>query len=400
MNIILRHRDSLRLIKIRFLHIKLLQRSILFLCLVLINSCVSEFIPRITEEKELLVVEGLITDQPEPCIIKISKSMPLEEAGAATPIGGCTVTVSDDLGNIYSFSEAGEGTYSSSTGNFQGVIGRSYTLHIMTNSSNKNLTYVSDPMELKKVPPIDSIYYEKTIIEKSQENFPGIDGCQILLNTHDPENNCKFYRWDYSETWEFRILFPVPNNICWISDNSNNIIIKSTAVLGKDRIIRYPINYISNATDRLKKRYSILVNQYSLNEAEYNYWEQLQNLTVQVGGLYDLIPASVPNNLRCIENPEEKVLGYFSVSAKSSKRIFIENNFSGIIDPYANCISDTLHTDYIAGIAGLNTTVWILLLHKGSFSSPGYTIITRSRGCADCTVRGTNIEPDFWKVGK
>jgi hypothetical protein len=133
-----------------------------------------------------------------------------------------------------------------------------------------------------------------------------------------------------------------------------------------------------------------------MNEDEYIFWEKLQNLTQQVGGLYDIIPFSIPSNLQCVENPNEPILGYFSVSAKSSKRIFIKDNFSGIIDPYADCISDTLHTDYVDNIPGLNTSFWVLLINKGSFSSPGYTVITDSRGCADCTVRGSNIEPDFW----
>jgi hypothetical protein len=372
----------------------------LFSFLVVTGGCVTEFIPRVNEDKELLVVQGLITDQPEPNIIKLSKSMPLGDTIAARPLSGCSVQISDDAGNNYNLSETIAGTYITDPNIFKGIIGKKYTLHIGLNNGYNTIRYESDPMELKPVPPIDSLYYEKTVIEKSYENYPGIDGCQILLNTHDPGNNCTYYRWDYSETWELRILFPVPNMICWISDNSNNINIKSTAVLDENRIIRHPVNYISNSTDRLKIKYSILVNQYSMNENEYIYWEQLQNLTVQVGGLYDMIPASIPNNLRCIENPEEKVLGYFSVSAKSSRRIFIKDNFSGIIDLYADCISDTLHTDYVDNIPDLNTSFWVLLIQKGSFSKPGYTVITDSRGCADCTVRGTNIKPDFWQDDK
>lgn len=81
----------------------------------------------------------------------------------------------------------------------------------------------------------------------------------------------------------------------------------------KTGIDRHPVIYISNLTDRLKTKYSILVNQYSLNEDEYNYWKKLKNITVSVGGLHDIIPSLIPSNIVCIENPGEKVLGYFSV---------------------------------------------------------------------------------------
>ncbi len=369
--------------------------QILFLLiLLLLNSCITKFVPSINENKELLVVQGLITDQPESDTVKLSISLPLGEVSTARPVSGCIVKISDDLGNIYSLNECQAGTYITDSGSFKGVTGRVYTLHITRNSDNGNLNYESNPMEMKPVPPIDSIYYEKTVIEPASENFQGVDGCQIYLDTHDPSDSCKYYRWDFVETWELRLLFPVENNTCWISDRSHNINIKSTAAFNEATISRYPINYISNLTDRLKTEYSIIVNQYSLNEDEYNYWEEIKNTDVQVGGLYDLIPASVPSNIRCIENPGEMVLGYFSVSAKSSRRIFIKDNFPGIINLYSDCIADTVIGNAV--IPGLNTSVWTLIDIPAVTPNPRFRVFTKIKGCADCTVRGTIIEPDFW----
>ena len=176
----------------------------LFLILLLLNSCVVQFIPEVDEVKELLVVEGLITDQPEAYVVKLSKSLPLGRKNVAKPLKGCIVKVSDDLGNTYSFKESVAGTYLTDPTQFRGVIGRWYTLRISTNTTYNNLNYESFPMELKKVPGIDSIYYEKKTIREKTEDFQLVEGCQIYLNTHDPENKCKFYRWEYSETWEFQ----------------------------------------------------------------------------------------------------------------------------------------------------------------------------------------------------
>ena len=372
---------------------------ILFLLLLLITSCIAQFVPELNEEKQLLVVQGLITDQQGNSIVRLSKSLPVGLKSAARPLSKCIVTLSDDTGNNVVFSETVPGTYVPLT-LFHGIIGRSYTLHINTNTDSNNLTYESFPVEMKPVPAIDSIYYVKTVIEKPAEFFKGINGCQIYLNTHDPENNCRYYRWEYSETWALRLNFDVPNHNCWISNNSKDIFIQSTASLSEDVIKNLPLTYITNATDRLKTKYSISVNQYSMNEEEYNYWDKLKRLIEQTGGLYDLVPSSIPSNLSCVEIPEDKVLGYFSVSSVSTKRIFIKDNFEGIIDPYSDCVSSTLvgGDDYIEG---LGVTVWTLFDSPPiPFSSPRFRVFTRTRGCADCTVRGTNIKPSFWEDDK
>ena len=369
---------------------------IIFLLIIqLSSSCITQFIPQISEEKELLVVQGLITDQQETDTIKLSKSLPFGHINEATPVSGSKVSISDNMGNSFGLKEIKNGTYITDANNFKGVPGRYYTLHINTNSDNLN--YESLPIEMKAVPQIDSLYYDKIVVEQPSDNFKGVDACQIYLNTHDPSDNCKYYRWDYSETWQLRLLFDVPNQTCWISDRSHAINIKSTAAFNDATINSLPVNYITNATDRLKTRYSIEVNQYSLSEEEFNYWEKIQNVAIQVGGLYDIIPSSIPSNIHCIENPEKVVLGYFSVSAKSSKRIFISDNFEGIINQYANCVTDTIGTD---NPVGLNETVWILVYHKCSIPCSSTFEITTHKECADCTTRGTTIKPDFWTDDK
>ncbi|MFA5818560.1 MAG: DUF4249 domain-containing protein [Bacteroidales bacterium] len=376
---------------------KNIQQIILFSFLLLLNSCIVQFIPETDEDKELLVVEGLITDQPGANTVKLSKSLPLGRKNVAKPLKGCIVKISDDLGNNYSLKETVAGTYVSDPAKFQGIIGRWYTLHISTNTTYyNNINYESYPMEMKPVPPIDSIYYEKKTIREKDEISQAVEGCQVYLSTHDPANNCKFYRWEYSETWEFRLPYDVPNSKCWISNNSDRINIKNTSVFEEDRINRYPLNFISNVTDRLKVKYSMLVNQYSLNEDEFLYWEKLQNISEQVGGLYDITPAAIPSNIYCLNDPNDKVLGYFSVSAISSKRIFIKDYFKGIINLYTDCISDTIVG---AGpIPNLGISVWVIITINDAM--PPSRVITDNRGCADCTVRGTNKEPVFWKEGK
>jgi len=344
----------------------------------------------------LLVIEGLITDQPEAYNIKLSRPDHLGMNTVPRVVTGCNVTISDDFNQSFSFTEKTPGIYTSDPAKFQGIIGHFYTLHISTPGTNNSMNYESLPMELKPVPPIDSIFYEKVTFQEANGTSAGQEGCQVFLNTHDPDNNCKYYRWEYTETWEFRLPYTVPKNTCWISNRSDIINIKNTAVLDEDKISRYPLNLVSNLTDRLRVNYSILANQYSLTEDEYLYWEKLQNVSQQVGGLYDMIPSGIPSNVYCLNDPNQQVLGYFSVSAKSSKRLFIKDHFAGVLTQYTDaiCIADTVFGSNNP-IRDLNTFVWVII--DQPLPPPGLRVITRIKGCYDCTLRGTNIRPDFWQ---
>jgi hypothetical protein len=81
------------------------------------------------------------------------------------------------------------------------------------------------------------------------------------------------------------------------------------------------------------------------------------------------------------------VLGYFSVSAKSSKRIYIEDSFRGLVNLYSKCPVDTI--GYYEAFPS-----WYWVIEADPFL--GYKVLTDKEYCADCTTRGTTIKPDFW----
>lgn len=371
---------------------KLIKQIVFFSVFLLLNSCIAQFLPKTEDDQEMLVVDGLITDQPGNNTIKLSKSLALGNKDEEKPLMGCSVSITEDDGISYSLAETAPGTYITDSTKFRGKIGSRYILHINANNNfTTNNTFESIPMEMKPVPPIDSIYYEKKTIRQN-ETGPLSEGCQVFLNTHDPTNMCQFYRWDYSETWEFWLPYSVAKRHCWISNNSIAINIKNASVLAEDRIDGYPINFVSDQTDRLSVKYSMLVNQYSMTEDEYLYWEKLQNISEEVGSLYDITPAPISSNITCIEDPNVPVLGYFSVSAKSSKRVFIKDNFLSLLDLYSDCPYETIFNG--AEIPGLDVFVWII--DANPYAVPPYQTTTKKHGCADCSVRGTPIKPVFW----
>jgi hypothetical protein len=381
-----------------------------FLLIIATFGCVKQFIPETGADPKLYVVDGLITDQPGRKSVSISRSIPLGTKSESDPVMGCNVWISDNLNNKYQLSAAGPGIYVTYA-DFSGGIGRRYTLNIEIagfappfNTKYFN-TIKSLPMELLPVPEIDSLYFKRINITQ-EDGFatPG-EGCQIYLNTSDANNYNRFYRWDYDETWKvIAPAYPLAiNRICWITNKSEEINVRTTTGLIENRIDHLPVKFISNQSDRLNWRYRIAVNQYSVNEDEYNYWSDLEKISDNTGSLYDIIPSSINGNLFVPGDPDKQVLGYFSVSSKRSKVIYIDEFFKGVFSTYQYCLRDTIketnlvHFLFPYEIYREQGYWFVMDDWMNPVKSKQMVIVTKDRGCVDCTVRGTTEKPDYWE---
>jgi hypothetical protein len=374
----------------------LLKLLALILLISMTVCCVKDFAPVTDEYGHAIIIEGLITDQPAGSYVKLSATYPLWRRTAPKDVSGCTVSISDDLGNLYILKETFKyGVYSADYMNFRGAVGREYTLRVNTTKEFGFLTYESEPTRMIPVPSIDSLYYQKKIIKDPRST---LEGCDIFLDTRDPESRCQFFKWEYLETWEYHLPFEKIDKTCWLSVSSDGILIKNSTGFSGGAIKKQPVLSINNPVEKLNIKYSILVRQYSLNENEFLYWDRLKNLTDQTGGFYDIIPSDLPNNLYCVEDSLRKILGYFSVSSVTSKRLFIKEKFQGSDISYNGCMTDFIYTNRPDTIPGLDINIWILEDHLNE--KPPYIVCTRNKSCVFCEARGTSIKPDFWDDDK
>ena len=352
-------------------------------------SCIREFDPGIDTNQELLVVEGLITDQNRSNKILLSRSTKVGMPVGGSPVSGAIVSIADENGSITTLTESPAGTYSTDSTLFRGRTGGSYSLSIKINDR----IYETGFIEMKPVPGINSLYYEKVVINSSRDTADIDEGCRIYLDSYDPTGECLYYRWDYNETWEYVIPYAVTNKECWVSDRSQEIQIRNTSLYSQARIEKFPVLFINNESDRLKETYSILVRQYSINEEEFIFWEKVKNVSENVGNLYDVTPVAIKGNIRCCSDPDETVLGYFSVSAVTEKRLFIHDHFFGLPHFMTYCATDTLSG--MLPETGLNSEYWVI--EDFSDEIPPFWVVTTYKECADCSTRGTKERPSFWE---
>lgn len=357
-------------------------------------SCVEPYDPpAIDNLVDLLVVDGFINASDNSAFVRLSKATPLDESSTGIPETGASVVIEDDEGESVVVNENAPGSYTLSGELFS--FSKKYRVVIIT-KNGKN--YYSDLIELTRTPVIDSLNWK-----------PGIQhhGIDIFVNSHDDSNMTHYYHWTFEETWEYTsnyptafriqsgVVIPIEENLyhCWLSENSNEILVGSTMQLSADVIREFRLLSIPIPSLRLSHRYSMLVKQRALSKEAYEFYSQLKKSTESLGGLFDPMPAQVLGNLRS-ENPNEPVLGYFSGGEVTEKRIFIRypDLPPELLElPRYSCPMDTVTLAEVA-----NTGNIILINSYGSPAILGYTTAP-NRNCMDCRDEGgTIVRPDFW----
>jgi hypothetical protein len=373
--------------------------------------------PYIASPGSYLVVEGGINAGSDSTVIKLSRTVSLSSNLTSNPVLGANVSVESDQNVVYPLTETGNGNYSSAGLNLDNS--HQYRLSIKT----ANDQYLSDLVPVLNSPPIDSVNYAITG-----------SGINIYSSTRDPTNTVKYYRWDYQETWIIHSFYssgfvsngdtvgvrPPSQQVyqCWASDNSSNIIIGSTARLSQDIVYRNPITSIVSSSEKLGTEYSIQVRQYALTADAYNFYVNLQKNTEQLGSIFDAQPSQINGNIHSVTNPAEPVIGFISAGGTSASRIFIKNQQLPnwvTVSPYTldTCPLDTEYFVYYPPPGGIfpfyqedefynydKPGFLSLLIPVAGIQPPGGKLIGHSGSypaCVDCTLRGTNIQPSFWK---
>ena len=365
----------------------------------LVFSCIDPFAPKINStDSNILVVNGYLDASTGSATIQLSRSTNIADVLSSPAELKATVTISSSGGIIYQFIEQGGGDYLAT--NIKIDAQQSYTLKILT-KDGEQYSSVAEPV--KTTPSIDSVSW---VVDSFNS------AVAIKVNTHDPQNNTRYYQWDFVETWEYQTKYNssyeyVGNTIvprtkdisrCYKSATNQAIIVGSSTKLSLDVIRDFQINSISQSSAKLARRYSILVKQHALTREAYEYWSVLKNNSESLGSLYAPIPSQLVGNISNINNKSIPVIGYFSIYSVQEKRIFIKNSQlpKNIISQtgYESCQSNSIDLKDLP----LPASYLFLTPIYVPFPPPtiiGYEVV--NAGCADCRLAGGSITvPDFW----
>lgn len=372
--------------------------TVLVALLLAVNACIEPYEPPLDDaDVNYLVVDGFLDATAGVATVSLSRTLPVTSEQLFERESGATVHIEDGAGIIFPLAETDRGKYTGIVSN--AATDQRYRLQIRTAS---NRAYVSDFVAIIQTPPIDSITWAVAA-----------DGVQFSVTTHDPTGRSRFYRWKYTETYEYNSTFnslyrfendqPVSRRpeesifTCWTTNESTDIKVGSTKQLHEAVIYKSPVMFIPAGSVKVSRRYSLLVKQHAISEEAYQYWLSLEKSTENLGGLFDPLPSEAVGNIHGQTDPGETVIGYFNAGTVEEKRLFVRRNelpveitwnSSGI----HGCMRDTVY------LADLDQVYQPTTLILDAIYNPlliGYT--TSEAACADCRVLGgTTTRPPFW----
>lgn len=381
---------------------KLNSIKFLLVYILFVVACKKPFVsPANNKQHNYLVIEGVINmGNNAVTTILLSRTTQLSDSIQFKAETSARVSIiAEQGGATYTLSAAAPGEYKSNALNLQ--LTNRYRLNIQTTDG---MEYLSEFVTGKITPSIDSIGWGQR-----NDSTKNVD---IHVSSTDPLNNTKYYRWDFTETWQYRAPYitnyGVQNGLiflrdssnqiynCWKTANSTQIATASSIALSKDVISRARIHTILKDNERLGIRYTINVRQYALSAEAFTYWQILQRNTQQLGTVFDPQPSQLKGNYFNKTNPAEIVIGFLSASSITERRLFIDNKELREWNHIPNNITCNTVSTY------QNPIDYRIYNYPDSTYGPYYFvtggIVLLKYDCLDCTRKGgTNIKPAFWQ---
>lgn len=329
----------------------------LFLFLVVLSdACIDRYdLPeQIVDPK--LVVDGSITNQPGPYQVHLYTAFDVNTfVNNPNPVRNAIVKISDDAGNEETLTEITGGVYQTAPDGIQGVIGRRYQISIVTASGE----YYSEPQELRDPGTIDDLRYSFHLNSINQEDpSKPQHAVQFAIDSRGGSEQDNFLRWRWSSVFEIKnspelktiqagkppVTIPVPPpcsgykpalvgiekfNICtccncWVYEQSEVAMVSKNALINNDKFTNVQVAKIPVDTRNFDVRFYFMVDQLSVSEEVYEFWKLIEAQQAGEGSLFQPNSVRVRGNIKSTTNPDEQVLGVFSVAGLTSRQLFID----------------------------------------------------------------------------
>lgn len=378
-------------------------KAIFIFALFIMGACVEPYSPPASiGDINFLVVDGFINASTQSVAVTLNHAIPLTEGKPSPPEAGANVTVQNETGESIVLAEVKEGVYEADNLNIDDS--KNYRLRIVTADGK---SYTSGYVPIKQAAVIDSISWKAKV-----DGADNQQGVTFYVTGHDPNNSTFYYRYKFSETWEYRValnsdfkkdgyipVYRSPDEqvyTCWRTVNSTSILTASTKKLTQDVVSLLPINFIPSGSRQVGRAYRMNLTQMSISQEEYEYWQLIKKTTESLGGLFDPLPSQVTGNIHNDADASEQVLGFFSGGYVAEKETYL------VYTELPGQLQHVTPFEFVCDVKIIPIgQLWLVgdNIFINSIGIPPTAYSSAPAMCADCTyLGGSNVKPAGWPL--
>jgi hypothetical protein len=330
----------------------------------LTEGCVERLeIEQIGVSKLPIVIEGFISNQTGPYVVKIKQSFTVGTSSSyEAPVSVKKLTVSDNVGNEEDFQEVKTGVYQTSANGIQGVVNRVYKLRVELLNGK---VYESTPDTLRAYGTMDSVYANlRTFSELNGTKKHFID---IYFDAHSEYSGSYYFIWKFKGTFKvvtsaeldkneepcgdidctgcsicnrvqkcsgirnfgtprdpiFRRVGPCLCCTCWYNIFNDSPILSDYQLVQSGKFIRIRAGVIPIDDWILQHKIYADVNQFSVTRQAYLFYKAIKDQQEGSTSLFQPASGRIPENFNQTIGIKEPVLGLFYAASVQTKTIVL-----------------------------------------------------------------------------
>lgn len=305
-------------------------KKYIVLLAILFSACKKYYIPEVDKMQSLISISGLLSNESGSLYVTIANSTPFGSKEYGSNVDNAKVYITDDLGNVIDIPFSASGIYRNR--DFIGDMERIYTLHVFTANGDE---YISSPQKMPVPNKQDSVYgayEEKEYLTQSFNNSYFLTrekGVNIYSNLSSTTDDLPRSRFEALVTVLY--MYQIPTNMmpitvyCWNSFNPNVLPSVTTDKFARNEKVVKQQNvcfFVNNLDTHVTSDYQTTLLgwllqtwKYNLSKEAHDYYIQVNNQLQADGKLFDPLPKQLKGNMKCVNRPDDIVLGFFEVSS-------------------------------------------------------------------------------------
>lgn len=330
---------------------------VLLMALVVV-SCVDPLDQTLIQRVDVVVIDGTITNLNELQVVYLnrSKSDPLTGRFGTLPLTKATVNIVVDSVQVVPLRETEPGRYQAPDG-FTGQVDHAYQLRFTLTDGSR---YESAPEIMPAVPPIANVTQRFNLTTLPAQQYDGSYNAyrganEFFVNWQDPADQHNYYRWDWRDyekqdwchtctTGFYYVNSPINGATyedCYPGNGTNGYFVNDYSCRTPcwEIVRNYDLNVfddrLSNGGMNTGRRVAqipyyqdrgalVEIRQSSLTAQAYRYYKLAQEQSQNNGGIADPPPTALVGNIKNVANVQERVVGYFGISAVAPVRYWLD----------------------------------------------------------------------------